>query len=140
MKHDEKALTSTKTGNVLRRTAVRVQTPAGSFQAWLNDGTIAQRLLECVPIEATANRWGEEIYFDVPVKLANPRPTRDVNVGDIAYWPDGPCLCIFFGKTPASKSNEPRPASDVTIIGHTDAPAEHLRQVKAGTTITITVP
>ncbi|MBI3319529.1 MAG: hypothetical protein HYZ89_02960 [Candidatus Omnitrophica bacterium] len=139
MKQGEKTSTSTRTGDALRRTAVRFQTPVGSFHGWLHDGTIVQRLLECAPIDTTVNRWGEEIYFDVPVKMANTRPTCDVDVGDIAYWPDGPCLCIFFGKTPASRSNEPRPASDVTIIGHTDAPAEHLRQVKAGTTITLTV-
>ncbi len=82
-------------------------------------------------------RWGDEIYFNVPVQMANTKPTREVSVGDIAYWPDGPCLCVFFGKTPASKDQEPRPASDVTIIGHTDAPVALLRSVKEGTTISI---
>ena len=122
-----------------RMTEIRVQTPTGTFLGWLNDGPIARRLLQQLPMTSTVNRWGDEIYFDVPVKMANTQPTRDVAVGDLAYWPEGPCLCIFFGRTPASRSSEPRPASDVTIIGHTDETAEHLREIRAGTTITITV-
>jgi len=90
-----------------------------------------------LPMSSTVNRWGEEIYFDVPVTLPNEQPTVSVKVGDLAYWPEGPCLCIFFGKTPASRGDEPRPASDVTIVGHTDAPIDLLRAIKAGTPIAV---
>ena len=86
---------------------------------------------------ATVNRWGDEIYFEVPVKMANVRPTLDVEVGDIAYWPEGPCLCVFFGKTPASISRKPRPASPVTIIGHTQAPVSLLQTINEGTIIVV---
>jgi len=113
------------------------RTGAGAFEGALNDSAIAEAVAERLPITSTVMRWGEEIYFDVPVRMANTHPTRDVNVGDIAYWPDGPCLCMFFGKTPASKANEPRPASDVTIVGHTEASSEALRAVTEGMIITI---
>jgi len=116
---------------------VRFKTAMGSFEGALNEDPIAKALALRLPISSTVMRWGEEIYFDVPVKMANTKPTREVKVGDIAYWPDGPCLCIFFGKTPASKANEPRPASEVTIVGHTEAPPEVLRTITEGTTVTI---
>ncbi|MBI3011325.1 MAG: hypothetical protein HYY58_02395 [Candidatus Omnitrophica bacterium] len=116
---------------------VRFQAARGSFEGVLNESLIAQALLRRLPIASTVNLWGEEIYFDVPVKMKNTAPTRDVKVGDIAYWPEGPCLCIFFGKTPASTASEPRPASPVTVVGHTDAPAQLLRSIKAGATITL---
>jgi hypothetical protein len=103
----------------------------------LNASEIAKAIAQALPISSTVNRWGEEIYFDVPVAMANTKPTREVKVGDIGYWPDGPSLCLFFGKTPASKGNEPRPASDITIVGHTDAPLALLRDIKEGTTITL---
>ena len=117
---------------------VRFQASGGSFEGMFDDTAISQKIIGCLPIQATVMRWGEEIYFDVPVKIANTKPTREVKVGDIAYWPEGPCLCIFFGKTPASKTNEPRPASEVTVIGHTSAPADLLRSVKEDTPLTLT--
>ena len=119
---------------------VRFQAGGGSFEGTLDDAAIGQKIIERLPIQATVMRWGEEIYFDVPVKMANTNPTREVKIGDIGYWPDGPCLCIFFGRTPASKGREPRPASDVTIIGHTDAPVTLLRSIKERTAISVDLP
>lgn len=114
---------------------VRFETAKGSFEGALDESPIAKALGQHLPMTSTVMRWGEEIYFDVPVKMANTKPTRKVKVGDIAYWPEGPSLCIFFGKTPASNADEPRPASDVTIVGHTDASPEVLRAITEGATI-----
>jgi hypothetical protein len=111
------------------------RTAQGSFQGLLNDSAIAKAVVQRLPIASEVKRWGDEVYFDVPVTMSNTRPTLGVTVGDIAYWPEGPCLCIFFGKTPASRAHEPRPASDVTIVGHTEASIELLRSIEAGTTI-----
>ena len=119
-------------------TSVRFTTPAGSFDAVFHDNPVAGAILKALPLTSTVQRWGDEIYFDIPVRTASSAPTTTVRVGDIAYWPDGPCLCIFFGKTPASKGKEPRPASDVTIVGRTDAAPTLLRAVAEGTAITLT--
>ena len=116
---------------------VRVRTTRGVFEATLNGAPIAREILDHLPIRSTVQRWGEEIYFDVPVRMVNTHPTREVAVGDIAYWPEGPSVCIFFGKTPASTDAEPRPASDITIIGHTTAPARMLRGITEGAAITV---
>ena len=118
-------------------TRVQFETARGSFEGTLNESAIATAMVQRLPIASTVMRWGEEIYFDVPVRMVNTKPTREVKAGDIGYSPEGPSLCIFFGKTPASKGNEPRPASDITVVGHTDAPVELLRSIAQGTPITV---
>ena len=119
-------------------TKVRFETAQGVFKGALEGEGIGAAMRKVMPITSTVMRWGEEIYFDVPVKMKNTQPTRNVKIGDIGYWPDGPSLCIFFGKTPASKGHEPRAGSDVTIVGHTDAGPAFLRSIAEGTTITLT--
>ena len=116
---------------------IMFQTEHSSFEGLFNDTEIARAIRKALPISSTVSRWGDEMYFDVPVKMANLRPTLNVEVGDIAYWPEGPCLCMFFGKTPASTSRKPRPASPVTIVGHTQAPIALLRKISEGTTIVV---
>ena len=119
-------------------TKVMCETEKGTFEWTLEEKWIGAAIGKALPITSTVMRWGDEIYFDVPVKMKNTKPTRDVKIGDIGYWPDGPSLCIFFGKTPASKGHEPRAGSDVTVVGHTDAAPALLRSIEEGTTITLT--
>ena len=102
------------------------------FEISLNRTQTAQAILKTLPIESIAQRWGEEIYFEIPVTMKNEAPTLDVSIGDVGYWPDGHCFCIFFGKTPASKGNQPKPASEVTVIGRTDASPVLLGKVREG--------
>ena len=116
---------------------VIAQCGAIRFEISLNQTQTAQVIFKTLPIESVAQRWGEEIYFEIPVKMKNEAPTLEVAVGDVGYWPDGRCFCIFFGKTPASRGNQPRPASAVTLVGKTDAAPELLRKVKEGERITV---
>ena len=87
-------------------------------EAELEDTPTAKAIYDALPLEGAANRWGDEIYFVIPVALHEEKDaTEEVEEGDIAYWPEGRCLCIFFGKTPASKGNEARAASKVNVFG-----------------------
>jgi hypothetical protein len=70
-----------------------------------------------LPIEGKANIWGDEIYFSIPVEVGAENQSDVVQLGDIAYWPPGNALCIFFGPTPASWDEEIRPVSPVNVIG-----------------------
>ena len=100
------------------------------FAAELNDSKIAQRIYETLPIEAERNFWGNEIYFEIPVMMENENPTEDIEVGDLGYWPEGNGFCIFYGKTPASTNDEPKPASPVTVIGKIKGNLEELKKLK----------
>jgi hypothetical protein len=109
-----------------------------SLPAELNDGPTALQIWNALPIEGRANRWGDEIYFDIPVKTGQEASARDeVEVGELGYWPVGHAFCIFFGPTPVSTDERPRAASPVNILGRVVGDATSFRAVKDGQKITI---
>jgi len=109
-------------------------------QSEWNDSETARRIFEALPIESSGNYWGGEFYFPVPVEAPRAKDAREVvEPGTVAFWPDGSCLCIFWGPTPASQGSECRAASRVNIVGRVLNPAvlptlkgRHVR-VQAGT-------
>lgn len=108
-----------------------------TIEGQLNNSQTALKIYEKLPLETKVNTWGEEIYFKIPVRSSPENATLDVEVGDIAYWPQGSCLCIFFGRTPLSTSNKPRPASEVSIIGRVIGDTSILKNIKSGDKITL---
>ena len=110
-----------------------------SMQAELNDGPTARHIWDALPIEGRANTWGDEIYFEVPVKARQePDAREEVAVGELGYWPVGHAFCIFFGPTPVSTDERPRAYSPVNILGHVIGDAARLRAVKDGTRVILT--
>ena len=101
-----------------------------SFEGELNDSFCSEEIYKNLPLESTVNIWGDEIYFSTGITVTQGAPTMNLNVGDIAYWPTGKCLCIFFGPTPVSSSGKPMPASDVFLIGRTACQPKLLRKIK----------
>ncbi len=100
------------------------------FKGNFNSTKTAKAIYEKLPIISRVNTWGDEIYFDIRLKLPSENPTLDVRIGDIAYWPEGSCMCIFFGPTPVSTNKNPKPASEVTVIGDTSADIKLLKFIK----------
>jgi len=117
--------------------AIKITVGDVQVTARLNDSETARRIAEALPIEARANTWGEEIYFDIPVEAAPEDPQETVELGDLAYWPPGSAFCIFFGRTPASQGDEIRPASAVNVIGKVDGDPTVLTSVASGASIRI---
>ena len=107
-------------------------------RAGLNDGPTADRIWDALPIQGTANRWGEEIYFSIPVECPAEADARvEMAVGKIAYWPPGSAFCIFFGPTPAGQGDAPRAASDVNPIGFVEGDAARFTRVPDGAPVTL---
>jgi hypothetical protein len=79
----------------------------------LNETGIANRVWGNLPITSMVNTWGDEIYLSTPVEAELEEAKELVELGDIAYWPQGKAICIFFGKTPISKGDEIKP---ITLI------------------------
>ena len=104
---------------------------------WLNETNTATRILEILPITATINLWGDEIYFSIPVEAEPENAQETVDLGDIAYWPQGKAMCIFFGKTPISEGDEIRPISPVNVIGRIEGVEKLPGKVKQGDSITV---
>lgn len=116
---------------------IRITAGPVEMDAALNDTDTAQAVWNALPITAAANTWGDEIYFGIPVNADMEQGQEVVDLGDLGYWPPGRAFCIFFGTTPASRGDEIRPASAVTVIGRVTGDAALFKQVVAGTTITI---
>jgi len=109
-----------------------------SIAAELYNGHTADLLWDALPLEASANTWGDEIYFRIAVEAGEEDGASDVvEMGAVAYWPPGQALCLFFGRTPASRGDEIRAASAVNVIGAIDGDATVLKQVGSGTRVVV---
>ena len=109
-----------------------------SVEAEMFDSPTAGKILEALPFESAANVWGDEIYFDIPLNLEQePDARADVAVGDLAYWPDGPAFCIFFGPTPVSTGDQPRAYSPVNVFGRVLGDARQFKAVSGGSVVRV---
>jgi hypothetical protein len=118
----------------------RITITAGKarFEAQLNDTATAQAIMKALPIDARASRWGGEIYFSIPVDAGLESGAREVvEAGEIGFWPPGSAFCIFFGRTPASESDEIRAASAVNIVGRIEGDLDELWNVPDGAKVSI---
>jgi hypothetical protein len=109
-----------------------IKTEHHEMQAELNDTKTAELIWEKLPLEGKANIWGNEIYFEVPIKTELENGRDIINKGEIGYWPLGNAVCFFFGPTPVSQGEEIRAASPVSIIGNIIEKIELLKEVKSG--------
>ena len=107
--------------------------------AKLNGSATAGKVWDALPIKSFTSLWGDEIYFQIPVKakLEDGFAKELVEVGDLGYWPQGECFCIFFGRTPVSKPGEIRPASSVNVVGKIEGDWQPLKTVKQDENVVI---
>jgi hypothetical protein len=110
------------------------------MEAELNDSPTAVKVGEALPVEGSANLWGDEIYFEIPVIAAQEADAREiVEVGTLGYWPVGHAFCIFFGPTPVSTDARPRAYSPCNILGRVLGDATEFREVRNGETVTLSL-
>jgi uncharacterized protein len=98
-----------------------------------------QAILDNLPIKVKINRWGDEIYTDkTPIIAEEENAKSVVNMLDVAYWPEGNALCLFYGPTPISKSsNKILPYSPVNIVGKIIPDKDILEHIKDSSTVII---
>jgi len=86
-------------------------------------------IVRALPLEGYASTWLEEVYFEVPVRLGEEKPVREVEKGAIAYWPAGSAICVFYGSS--------QPIGPVNLIGRVTSGLELFARVKIGAKIRI---
>ena len=90
-------------------------------------------LLTSIPFSSSANTWGDEVYFNAPFHAELETDARaEMDIGDVAFWPDGDAIAIFFGRTPSSVDGKPRAYSPCNLIGTLDGNISALRRVRSG--------
>lgn len=90
--------------------------------------------LDNLPFTVSINLWGDEIYTDEsPVNMNEENAKSLVDLFDIAYWPSGKAICLFYGPTPIGNNYEIKPYSPVNVIGKiSNADKKILSKLKDG--------
>jgi len=88
-----------------------------------NSPKTVHTLIEKLPFRVVLNVWGDEIYTsESPITQSEENAKPLVQLNDVAYWPTGKAICLFYGSTPIGKPGEITPASPVNILGKIISP------------------
>ncbi|MHA1367581.1 MAG: cyclophilin-like fold protein [Candidatus Heimdallarchaeota archaeon] len=76
-----------------------------------------------LPVSGRAKIYeNAELYFLIDIQVKAEHPTFDVTEGDIAYWPMGKAICVFWDKV--------KPYSEVNIMGKITKNLDVFKQAK----------
>ena len=79
--------------------------------------------IEKLPFSVDLNVWGDEIYTSQsPITQPEENAKSLVQLNDVAYWPTGKAICLFYGSTPIGNPGEITPASPVNVLGKIISP------------------
>jgi hypothetical protein len=105
----------------------------------LRETPTAAAIWDACPFTATAQTWGDEVYFPAPAEAIEEPDARDVmQPGEIAFWLQGNCIAIAWGPTPASQGKEIRLASPANVFADADADSVlALDKIKGGAKVAV---
>jgi len=119
---------------------IRIAWPKGAVSATLEDTPTARALVDALPANAKAQTWGEEVYFELPVRAKLEASAKQVvSPGSVCFWVEGSSLALPWGRTPVSQGDESRLVTRCNLLGAIDGDPRRLASVRDGDTITLTI-
>jgi hypothetical protein len=117
---------------------IRITWPKGAVSAILDDTPTARALVAALALKAKAQTWGEEVYFEIPVKATLEKDAKQVvPPGAVCFWVEGNSLALPWGRTPISEGDEPKLVTRCNVLGRIDGDARQLASVRSGDTMTL---
>lgn len=115
-----------------------IQSGAVAIRARLLDTPTADVVWRALPLFSTAEIWGKEVHFEVPLEAyLEPGARQTVTPGEIAFSPDGEAISIAYGKTPTSRGKQIRLWSPSNIFAVAYDDVTTLASVAVGAEISI---
>lgn len=115
-----------------------IQSGAVAIRARLLDTPTAAVVWRALPLFSTAEIWGSEVHFEVPLEAYLETDARQfVTPGEIAFSPDGEAISIAYGKTPTTRGKKIRlwSPSNIFAVAYDDVTA--LAAVPVGAEISV---
>ena len=118
---------------------IRIAWKGGEVTANLRETPSVNQLVAALPCETSAQTWGEEVYFELPVKnlALEPDALQVVEPGTVCFWVQGGALALPFGPTPVSQGDECRLVSRCNVLGKIEGDPRRLARVKPGVSIRV---
>ena len=112
---------------------IRISWEKGEVFGVLTGTPTAKKLLNVLPCSSSANTWGDEVYFSVPVNAEMESDAQQVvPPGTICFWVEGQSLAIPFGPTPISRGDECRLVTKVNVLGKLEGDPRVLESIRDG--------
>ena len=117
---------------------IRIAWDGGEVTADLHETPTSKQLVSALPCAARAQTWGEEVYFELPVKARLEADARQVvEPGTVCFWVEGSSLALPYGRTPASQGDEPRLVTRCNVLGRIEGDPRQLARIKSGASIKV---
>lgn len=111
---------------------IRVTTGRTVHEATVLDNETARDFVSLLPLTVTMDDlFGKEKYGRLPRPLANGPAQHVYEVGDIAVWPPGPDVVVYY-----RQDGQPIPSPGIVILGKIDSLGDTLANADGAVEVT----